>query len=1048
MPRTRVHELAKELNVSSKEIISKLEGIGKPVSNHMSSVDEGDVSRLKKEFASAEKLPTPKAENKNPKAAEVIGKPAKTVEKSTGEVVEKKPPADITPPTRPVDADGKTLPPRPRPVGPDGQPLPLRPRPLGPDGKPLPPRPRPLGPDGQPLPPRPRPLGPDGQPLPPRPRPLGPDGKPLPPRPRLGPDGQPLPPRPRPLGPDGQPLPRRPRPVGPDGQPLPPRPRPVGPDGQPLPPRPRPVGPDGKPLPPRPRLGVDGQPLPPRPRPVGPDGQPLPPRPRLGPDGKPLPPRPRPVGPDGKPLPPRPPRQDGTRPPRDGNRPPRPDGSRSPRPDGSRPPYQGGNRPPRDGSRPPYQGGQGGSRPPFQGNQQGGRPGGAPGSRPPFGGGRPGGAPGGRPAPATRGKDDKKPETSTRGDKRTIWNRQQHAQTMGAKKDRKDSFGSEKTIDRKGKKPAIKKAPVKRIEPDISMITVAETITVRDLAEKLMRSNADIIKILMKQGVMVTANQTITFEAASLVAESYNVLVEEYVEVDVFHEAFSSTPEDDTNLEPRPPVVVVMGHVDHGKTSLLDVIRNANVQKSEAGGITQHIGAYSIKIDDRRVTFLDTPGHEAFTAMRMRGAQVTDIAILVVAADDGVMPQTVEAINHAKAAGVEILVAITMMDKENANPDNVKRQLTEHGLQPEDWGGTTITVPVSARQKMGIDQLLEMILLTAEMKELRANPNKSARGSIIEAKLDKGRGPVATVLVQEGTLKVGDPVVAGGSFGKIRAMTDSRGRNVKLAGPSMPVEIIGLAEVPTTGDILYTAQNEKQARQLAESVKAKERVGMIKTTTKVSLDDLFSQIQAGQIKDLNVVVKADVQGSVEALRSSLEKLSNDEVRVRIIHTGAGAVTESDVMLASASNAIIIGFNVRPEPVAKSVAESEKVDVRFYSVIYSAIDDIEAAMKGMLDPEFEEKIMGHAEIRQIFKASNIGTIGGCYITEGKVTRNAKVRIVRDGRVIYDGTLDTLKRFKDDVREVASGYECGMLFRNYTDIKEGDKVEAYTMEEIPR
>jgi len=619
---------------------------------------------------------------------------------------------------------------------------------------------------------------------------------------------------------------------------------------------------------------------------------------------------------------------------------------------------------------------------------------------------------------------------------------------MGAKKDRKDSFGSEKTIDRKGKKPAIKKAPVKRIEPDISMITVAETITVRDLAEKLMRSNADIIKILMKQGVMVTANQTITFEAASLVAESYNVLVEEYVEVDVFHEAFSSTPEDDTNLEPRPPVVVVMGHVDHGKTSLLDVIRNANVQKSEAGGITQHIGAYSIKIDDRRVTFLDTPGHEAFTAMRMRGAQVTDIAILVVAADDGVMPQTVEAINHAKAAGVEILVAITMMDKENANPDNVKRQLTEHGLQPEDWGGTTITVPVSARQKMGIDQLLEMILLTAEMKELRANPNKSARGSIIEAKLDKGRGPVATVLVQEGTLKVGDPVVAGGSFGKIRAMTDSRGRNVKLAGPSMPVEIIGLAEVPTTGDILYTAQNEKQARQLAESVKAKERVGMIKTTTKVSLDDLFSQIQAGQIKDLNVVVKADVQGSVEALRSSLEKLSNDEVRVRIIHTGAGAVTESDVMLASASNAIIIGFNVRPEPVAKSVAESEKVDVRFYSVIYSAIDDIEAAMKGMLDPEFEEKIMGHAEIRQIFKASNIGTIGGCYITEGKVTRNAKVRIVRDGRVIYDGTLDTLKRFKDDVREVASGYECGMLFRNYTDIKEGDKVEAYTMEEIPR
>jgi len=433
----------------------------------------------------------------------------------------------------------------------------------------------------------------------------------------------------------------------------------------------------------------------------------------------------------------------------------------------------------------------------------------------------------------------------------------------------------------------------------------------------------------------------------------------------------------------------------------------------------------------------------------MRGAQVTDIAILVVAADDGVMPQTIEAINHAKAADVEIIVAITMMDKENANPDKVKQQLTEHGLQPEDWGGQTIVVPVSARQRMGIDTLLEMILLTAEMKELRANPNKSARGSVIEAKLDKGRGPVATILVQEGTLKVGDPIVAGACFGKVRAMTDSRGRSVKTAGPSTPVEIIGLAEVPTTGDILYTAQNEKQARHLAETVVAKGRLSMIKASQgKVSLDDLFNQIQAGQIKDLNLVVKADVQGSVEALRSSLEKLSNDEVRVRIIHTGAGAVTESDVMLASASNAIILGFNVRPEPIAKSVAETEKVDIRFYSVIYSAIDDIEAAMKGMLDPEFEEKIMGHAEIRQIFKASNIGTIAGCYITEGRVTRNAKVRIVRDGRVIYDGTLDTLRRFKDDVREVATGYECGMLFRNYSDIKEGDKVEAYTMEEIPR
>jgi len=590
------------------------------------------------------------------------------------------------------------------------------------------------------------------------------------------------------------------------------------------------------------------------------------------------------------------------------------------------------------------------------------------------------------------------------------------------------------------------------VRPTVTMITVAPEITVRVLAEKLLRSNADVIKVLMKQGLMVTANQTIDFDTASLVAESFGVLVDEYVEVDVFEEAFSSEPDEEGALLPRPPVVVVMGHVDHGKTSLLDVIRNANVQQSESGGITQHIGAYSVRLksnENKRLTFLDTPGHEAFTAMRMRGAQVTDIAILVVAADDGVMPQTVEAINHAKAAGVEIIVAITMMDKPNANPEKVKAQLAEKGLQSEDWGGSTITVEVSAREKTGIDQLLEMVLLAAEMKELKANPNKSARGSIIEAKLDKGRGPVATVLVQEGTLKIGDPVVAGASHGKIRAMVDSRGRSVKEAGPSMPVEIIGLQDVPATGDILYAATSDKQARQLSETVVAKGRENLIKATQgKVSLDDLFNQIQAGQVKDLNIVVKADVQGSVEALSNSLVKLTNEAVRVRIIHTGVGAITESDVMLASASNAIILGFNVRPEPVAKSVAEAENVDVRMYSVIYSAIDDIEAAMKGMLDPEFAEKVLGHAEIRQIFKASGVGTIGGCHVTEGKITRNAQVRIVRDGRVIYDGHLDTLKRFKDDVKEVASGYECGMLFRNYNDIKEGDKVEAYVMEEIPR
>jgi len=585
--------------------------------------------------------------------------------------------------------------------------------------------------------------------------------------------------------------------------------------------------------------------------------------------------------------------------------------------------------------------------------------------------------------------------------------------------------------------------------PVITEIAVAPEITIRDLAEKLYRSNADIIKILMKKGIMATANQLIDFDTASMIAETFNVLVEEYVEVDAFEAAFDSGPDDDeSNLQPRPPVVVVMGHVDHGKTSLLDAIRSENVQASEAGGITQHIGAYSTSINGKAITFLDTPGHEAFTAMRMRGAQVTDIAILVVAADDGVMPQTIEAINHAKAAGIEIIVAINKMDKPGANPDRVKQELTEHGLQAEDWGGETITVPVSALQKVGIDQLLEMILLAAEMRELRANPNKPARGSIIEAKLDKGRGPVATVLVQSGTLRTGDSIVAGACYGKVRAMTDSRGRSLQEAGPSTPVEIIGLAEVPVTGDILYTAQNDKQARQLSETVVAKGRVSMIKSTGKVSLDDLFSQIQAGQVKDLNIVVKADVQGSVEALKGSLDKLTNEEVRVRIIHTGVGAINESDVMLASASNAIIIGFNVRPDTSAKSTAESEGVDIRTYSVIYSAIDDISAAMKGMLDPEFVEKVIGHAEIRQIFKASSIGTIAGCYITDGRVTRAAQIRIVRDGRVIYDGHLDTLRRFKDDAREVNTGYECGMVFRNYSDIKEGDKVEAYVMEEIPR
>lgn len=592
----------------------------------------------------------------------------------------------------------------------------------------------------------------------------------------------------------------------------------------------------------------------------------------------------------------------------------------------------------------------------------------------------------------------------------------------------------------------VEKAPE---EDELKIKKIPAEVTLSELAEVLGKKSSDLVKALFLEGKMVTPNTTFDFDGASEIAEKYNVILELEEEKDIFEEVFAEDEDDEKDLKERPPVVVVMGHVDHGKTSLLDAIRHSSVTKGEAGGITQHIGAYTVQIQGKPITFLDTPGHEAFTAMRMRGAQVTDIAVLVVAADDGVMPQTVEAINHAKAAGVEIIVAINKMDKPSANPDRVKQELVEYGILTEDWGGDVICVPVSAVKKEGIDTLLEMITLTAEMKELKANPNKKARGTIIEAKLDKGRGSVATVLVQDGTLNVGDPIVAGCAYGKIRAMMDDKGRRVKKAGPSTPVEILGLSEVPTAGDSFYVADNEKQARQVAESVIAKSRTEMLKNTPqKVSLDDLFTQIQSGNMKELGVVVKADVQGSVEALRQSLEKLSNDEVRVRIIHSGVGAITESDVMLASASNAIIIGFNVRPEPAAKVFADSEKVDIRLYRVIYNAIEDILAAMKGMLDPVYEEKIIGHAEIRQLFKASGVGTIAGSYILDGKFQRGCQARIVRDGIVVYDGELESLRRGKDDVKEVNTGYECGIVFKKFNDIKEGDTIEAYIMQEIPR
>ena len=586
-------------------------------------------------------------------------------------------------------------------------------------------------------------------------------------------------------------------------------------------------------------------------------------------------------------------------------------------------------------------------------------------------------------------------------------------------------------------------------EDEIKTITLPETMTIKELADAMKIQASAIIKKLFLEGVMVTVNQEIDFEKAEEIALEFNCIAEKEEKVDVIEELLHEEEEDESTMVSRPPVVCVMGHVDHGKTSLLDAIRNTHVIAKEAGGITQHIGAYVVDINGQKITFLDTPGHEAFTAMRMRGANATDIAILVVAADDGVMPQTVEAINHAKAAGTEIIVAINKIDKPSANIDRVKQELSEYELIPEDWGGSTIFVPVSAHTHEGIDTLLEMILLTAEVSELKANPNRAARGLIIEAELDKGKGPVATVLVQKGTLHVGDPVACGSSYGKVRAMMDDKGRRVKEAGPSTPVEILGLSDVPNAGEIFVACENDKEARNFAETFVSEGRERLLEETkARMSLDDLFSQIQAGDLKELNIIVKADVQGSVEAVKQSLLKLSNDEVVVKIIHGGVGAINESDVSLASASNAIIIGFNVRPDAMAKQLADQEGGDLRLYKVIYQAIEDVEAAMKGMLDPVYEEKVIGHAEVRQLFKASGVGTIAGSYVLDGIFQRNCKVRITREGEQVFEGELASLKRFKDDVKEVKAGYECGLVFDGFNDVKEEDKVEAYIMVEVPR
>ncbi len=608
---------------------------------------------------------------------------------------------------------------------------------------------------------------------------------------------------------------------------------------------------------------------------------------------------------------------------------------------------------------------------------------------------------------------------------------------------------------RKGKKqkPAVevKKPQVKeeKQEEQIKQIVIPEVLTIKELADKMKIVPSVIVKKLFMQGKIVTVNQEVDYETAEEIAMEFDVLCEKEEVVDVIEELLKEDEEDESLMVKRPPVVCVMGHVDHGKTSLLDAIRNSNVTGREAGGITQHIGASVVEINGEKITFLDTPGHEAFTAMRMRGANSTDIAILVVAADDGVMPQTIEAINHAKAAGIEIIVAINKIDKPSANVERVKQELTEYELIPEDWGGSTIFVPVSAHTHEGIQDLLEMILLTAEVMELKANPNRAARGLVIEAELDKGKGSVATVLVQKGTLHVGDAIAAGSAHGRVRAMMDDKGRRVKEAGPSQPVEILGLNDVPNAGEVFVGCESDKEARAFAETFISQNKVKLLEETkSKMSLDDLFNQIQEGNLKELDIVVKADVQGSVEAIKQSLLKLSNDEVVVKIIHGGVGAINESDVILASASNAIIIGFNVRPDATAKDIAEREGVDLRLYRVIYNAIEDVEAAMKGMLDPVFEEKVLGHAEVRQTFKASGVGTIAGAYVLDGIFERNCSVRLIRDGIVVFDGPLASLKRFKDDVKEVRTGYECGLVFENYNDIKEGDQVEAYKMVETER
>ena len=748
----------------------------------------------------------------------------------------------------------------------------------------------------------------------------------------------------------------------------------------------------------------------------------------------------------------RPQRTNGDRPRYDGDRSQRPNGDRLAR-NGDRPQRRYGDRPARqeNGDRNGrYERKDNNNQKGFQGNRGGGNN---------FGGNRNNRQDNSGRSRESRGRldhdisrmnrDSKASIEELRGKENTHANKKKNKQDYERKNRKQEQYVNlEKKTGHK-KRNAQPQPQAEKKTDEVRSISLPEVMTVRELAERIDVPASKVVEKLFMQGILATVNQEIDYEKAEEIALEFNCIAEPEEKVDVIAELLKEEEEDESTLVSRPPVVCVMGHVDHGKTSLLDAIRETHVTDREAGGITQHIGASVVQINGQKITFLDTPGHEAFTAMRMRGANSTDIAILVVAADDGIMPQTIEAISHAKAAGIEIIVAINKIDKESANIDYVKQGLAEQGLIPEDWGGSTICVPVSARTGEGITELLEMVLLTADILELKANPKRKARGLVIEAQLDKGRGAVATVLVQKGTLKVGEPIAAGSSYGKVRAMIDDKGRRVKEAGPSTPVEILGLNSVPNAGEVFVACDSDKDARSFADTFVSQNREKMLEETrSRMSLDDLFSQIQTGNLKELELIVKADVQGSVEAVKQSLTKLSNEEVVVKVIHGGVGAINESDVSLASASNAIIIGFNVKPDATAKATAEQEHVDIRLYSVIYKAIEDIEAAMKGMLDPIFEEKVIGHAEVRQIFKASGVGNIAGSYILDGVFERNCKVRITREGKQIFEGDLASLKRFKDDVKEVKAGYECGLVFEGFNDIAEFDVVEAYKMVEVPR